>query len=161
VIRIHLPPLRDRPEDNPLLADHFLARHAALQGKKLQIAPDALRWIASQRYPGNVRELENVIERAVTLTLGPMIGLDDLPDARPTATEKLVASPELFDGFVIDEWLGELEKATLVRALAATGGNQKATARKVGTTFHSLRYRLRKYGLIEGEPDGDDQESGS
>jgi two-component system, NtrC family, response regulator PilR len=155
VIRIHLPPLRERPEDIPTLAEHFLQRHTTLSQKTLSIAPEAMRWIASQRYPGNVRELENVIERAVTLSLGPQITLDDLPDTGAKgAGGGLTASPDISPGFSIDDWLGELEKATLVRALQVSGGNQKATAKALGTTFHSLRYRLRKYGLVE--PDGDE-----
>ena len=157
VIRIHLPPLRERPEDVPALADHFLRKHADMQGKKLRFSPAALRWIASHEYPGNVRELENVLERAVTLALGSEITLDDLPGEPGRAGGATSsATVELGPGFDVDRWLGELEKSVLLRALEQTKGNQTAAARLLGTTFRSFRYRLRKYGMAEGEAGDDD-----
>jgi two-component system response regulator PilR (NtrC family) len=158
VIRIHLPPLRERPEDVPALAEHFLRKHAALQGKKVRFSPVALRWIASHDYPGNVRELENVIERAVTLTIGDEVGLEDLPQERSKSGPAPALPPsELGPGFDIDRWLGTLEKEVLLRALEQTKGNQTAAAKLLGTTFRSLRYRLRKYGLAEADPSAPDE----
>ena len=154
VIRLPLPPLRERPEDVPALAEHFLRKHGALAGKTLRFSPAAIRWLASHDYPGNVRELENLVERAVTLALGEEVTLDDLP-AEPSA-HALSAPPtsvqvDLAPGFEIDRWLGEVEKSLLLRALEQTKGNQTAAARLLGTTFRSFRYRLRKFGLAESE----------
>jgi two-component system response regulator PilR (NtrC family) len=84
VINLKLPPLRDRVEDIPLLAEHFLTKHAALQNKRLTFSPEAMRYVASRTYKGNVRELENLVERAVTLTVGNRVELADLDfDAEP------------------------------------------------------------------------------
>jgi two-component system response regulator PilR (NtrC family) len=159
VIRIHVPPLRERPEDVPALAEHFLRKHASLAGKEeLLFSPTAMRWLASHDYPGNVRELENVIERAVTLALGSLVGLDDLPtDGARTYEGPTVAPVDITPGFDIDRWLGELEKSLLLRALDQTKGNQTAAARLLGTTFRSFRYRLRKFGLAEADTSDDEK----
>ncbi|GAB4210463.1 MAG: sigma-54 dependent transcriptional regulator [Sandaracinaceae bacterium] len=154
VIRVHLPPLRDRPEDIPILAEHFLRKHGTLQNKKLSFHPDALRWIEQRAYPGNVRELENVVERAVAFASGSQVTLDDLPQERHEAGDSgnpRSLLPALKDGFDLDAWLADLEKAMVLKALEETGGSQKRAARLLGASFHSLRYRLRKYGLADGE----------
>ncbi len=162
VIRIHLPPLRERTEDIPLLAEHFLRKHAALAGKRLAFAPDAMRWILAQPFPGNVRELENVVERAVALALGTRVTTDDLMLRAPEPSTSTASPPEvpLTDGFDIDAWLGDQEKHLLVRAMARTGGNQTAAAKLLGTSFRSFRYRLRKYGLGDLD-EGDESRPGS
>ena len=157
VIRIHLPPLRERPEDIPLLVDHFLAKHAALAGKRVSIAPDAMRWLVAQSFPGNVRELENAIERAVTLVVGPRIERTDLPDAASTlAPAAAVALPA--EGLDLDAYLGEIERRLLLQALERAGGVRTNAAKLLGTTFRSLRYRLAKYGLGDSEGDAADPE---
>jgi two-component system response regulator PilR (NtrC family) len=162
VIRIPMPPLRERTEDIPLLAEHFLAKHAGMHGKKLSFAPEALRWLLSQRYPGNIRELENVVERAAVLARGPVIGLEDLPDVL-SASSPLSAGPvlpSLDEPFDLDAWLGGLERSVLVRALEKTGGAQKQAARLLEMTFHSLRYRLKKHRLLS-DAESDEDEPGA
>jgi two-component system response regulator PilR (NtrC family) len=159
VIRVHLPPLRERPEDIPILAEHFLRKHGTLQNKKLSFHPDALRWIEHRPYPGNVRELENVVERAVAFAAGSQVTIDDLPQERVdsvAADSPQSRLPSLTEGFDLDGWLAELEKAMVLKALEETGGSQKRAARLLGASFHSFRYRLRKYGLAdaEGESEG-------
>jgi len=152
VINLRLPPLRERPEDIPLLAQHFLEKHAALQGKRLELSPEALRWLASRSYPGNVRELENLIERAVTLSLGNRVELVDLDaDSGAPNGGPRVQPVEIPDqGMDLDAYLGEIERRVLLAALERAGGVRKDAAKLLGTTFRSLRYRLAKYGL--GEP---------
>jgi two-component system, NtrC family, response regulator PilR len=148
VIRLHLPPLRDRPEDIPLLAHALVQKHSALAGKQLELTPEVLRWLARQPYPGNVRELENIIERAVTLALGEQITLADLPDGS-TGFAPLGAEVLIGEGFDLDAHLGEIERGLILRALEEAGGVRTEAARLLGMTFRSFRYRLAKYGLAE------------
>ncbi len=149
VIRLHLPPLRERPEDIPLLALHFVQKHAALAGRRLELSPEALAWLVRQPYPGNVRELENAVERAVTLARGDRITLEDLPGGGEAHVLPGPGDVAIGEGFDLDAYLGEIERKLLVRALDAAGGVRTEAARLLGTTFRSLRYRLAKYGLGE------------
>src|SRR5262249_23482273 len=123
--------------------------------------PDALRAIERYDYPGNVRELENVIERAVALAGSRVIGLGDLPQAvsgQLGAPESgLLAPPP--EGCGLDAVLHEAERRLLIGALERTGGVRKAAAKLLGVTFRSLRYRLAKHGL--GSELGDDDEADS
>jgi len=162
VIRIELPPLRGRPEDIPYLAERFVRRFAGELGKDVRgLTPDALRSLYAYAFPGNVRELENMIERAVALAGGPAIGLGDLP----AAVAGLSASPAPAladlppDGCKLDEVLGEVERRLILQALERTGGVRKAAAKLLGITFRSLRYRLAKHAL-EDASDGDEAEGG-
>jgi len=152
VIRLHLPPLRERVQDIPLLTEHLLDKHCSLAGRPvLRISEPARRWLLEQPWPGNVRELENVVERAVTLAREDTITLEDLPQG-PRKSQPGVAPVEIGEGFEIDEYLGAIEKRLLLRALEQAGGTRTEAAKLLGTTFRSLRYRLRKYGI--GERDG-------
>ncbi len=162
VIRIELPTLRDRAEDVSRLADRFVHRFAAELGKDVRgLTPDALRALDTYAFPGNVRELENMIERAVALASGPAIGLGDLPPA----VSGLSASPAPLladlppEGCALDEVLGEVERRLILQALARTGGVRKAAAKLLGVTFRSLRYRLAKHALEVAGTDDDDGEA--
>ncbi|WP_437594549.1 sigma-54-dependent transcriptional regulator [Sorangium sp. So ce1000] len=162
VIRIELPPLRERPGDISRLAERFLRRFAAELGKDVRgLTTDAVRALDAYGFPGNVRELENMMERAVALAGGPSIGLGDLP----IAVAGLSASPAPLlaqlppDGCMLDEVLGEVERRLILQALERTGGVRKAAAKLLGVTFRSLRYRLAKHALADGE--GDDEQEGS
>jgi two-component system response regulator PilR (NtrC family) len=152
VIRIQLPPLRERIEDIPMLAQHFLQKHSALEGKRLSFSNEALSWIVQQQYPGNVRELENVVERAVALSLEPYVVRADLLGGM-TVEQGNVPLREFAqlppEGLDLDSHLGELEKNLLLQALERTGGNRTNAAKLLRTSFRSLRYRLAKYGLSE------------
>ncbi|HET9931448.1 MAG TPA: sigma-54 dependent transcriptional regulator [Polyangiaceae bacterium] len=160
VIRIELPPLRDRREDVSLLAERFVRHFAEEMGKDIAgFTPDALRALQTYPFPGNVRELENVIERAVALAGSRVIGLGDLPtELSGTAggpTPALLALPR--EGVRLDEVLGEVERRLILEALDRTGGVRKRAADLLGITFRSLRYRLKKLGLGEdSEEDGFD-----
>jgi two-component system, NtrC family, response regulator PilR len=158
VIRLEVPPLRERREDVRVLGEHFLARCAAEQNKDVRaLSPDALRALEAYPFPGNVRELENVIERAVALAGGHTIGLGDLPrelsGAAAQPTPSLVSLPE--EGCSIDEVLGEIERRLLLQALERVGGVRTQAAKLLGLTLRSFRYRLQKHALGEGEDDAD------
>jgi two-component system response regulator PilR (NtrC family) len=149
VIELRLPPLRHRREDIPLLLEHFVRRFAAEQSKRvLGLTPEAQKLLGAHDYPGNVRELENIVEHAVTLTAGPRIDVGDLPKLRQGAPEVAdAAGVALEEGFDLDRVLHDYERAIVERALEQTGGVRKKAAALLGITFRSLRYRLAKLGL--------------
>ncbi|MGH7272787.1 MAG: sigma 54-interacting transcriptional regulator, partial [Polyangiaceae bacterium] len=159
VIRIEVPPLRDRREDIRVLAEHFLHQRAAEQNKDIRaLSPDALRALEAYGFPGNVRELENVIERAIALAEGSTIGLGDLPSelvgaaARPTPALACLGE----GGCDLDEVLGEAERRLLLQALERTGGVRTQAAKLLHVTLRSLRYRMQKHGLGgDADADGD------
>ncbi len=154
VIQVHLPPLRQRLEDIPLLADHFLRRYAAELDKRVTgITPDALAALVGHAYPGNVRELENIIERAVTLETSSVVTRGSLPEFGRVPGAADAATLDFPAGGVdLDRILGDYEREILVRALKQSGGVRKEAARLLGITFRSFRYRLHKLG-IEAGPD--------
>ena len=145
VVTIEIPPLRERKEDIPLLIDHFLNHFASENGKKLQGTDSETRdLLLKYDYPGNVRELENIIERAVVITRGEVISSRDLPfsgsslgDAKSemTATRSLKMSLE------------HLEHQMVKDAMTQTKNHQTRAARLLGISERTLRYKLKKYGL--------------
>ncbi len=154
VIRLALPPLRERREDVPVLAERFVRRFAREMAKDtLGLTPDALRVLERYAFPGNVRELENIIERAVALAASRAIGLGDLPaEVSGTASgpaPALLTLPE--EGIALDDVLAEVERRLLMEALERAGGVRKRAAKLLGVTFRSLRYRLAKHALGEDD----------
>jgi transcriptional regulator with PAS, ATPase and Fis domain len=146
VIHIHLPPLRSRLEDIPVLAQTFLERFAREMGKGVRaISPEALGVLERHAWPGNVRELENVIERAVALEAGATIAPERLPETLGAAQLEAAGSP-LRPGFNLDDHLREIEGALLRRALAESGGSQTRAAKVLGISPRSVRYLVHKHG---------------
>jgi two-component system response regulator PilR (NtrC family) len=144
VIRIEAPPLRDRPEDIPVLAGYFLQKHTALQGRRLEFSPEAMRWLAQQSYAGNVRELENMVERGVTLAPGNTVNREDLGDTHPS--KKAISLTQIPEGrFDLDEYLTQVERELLFRALDQAKGVRKKAAELLGMSFRQFRYRLAKH----------------
>lgn len=154
VVRIAVPPLRERAEDIPLLARAFVTRVADELGKPITgISSDALRALAGYAFPGNVRELQNYMERAVTLASGPQIGVTDLPPElrgkAGVALHDLLAFPD--QGVALEGVLQAIERHFLDEALRRCGGVKTRAALLLGLSFRSLRYRLRKLGLAGPE----------
>tara|TARA_R110000851_G_scaffold181511_2_gene330053 strand:- start:571179 stop:572528 length:1350 start_codon:yes stop_codon:yes gene_type:complete len=151
VIELQVPPLRDRPEDIPQLSEHFLQCFSREAGTKPPIlSDDAMAAIRQHTFPGNVRELENILERAFTLCNGSTITARDLqlPNhstvafAPGNSTESDVSS---FGS--IDDYLGSIEKELLLKALEKNRWNKTATARELGISFRQMRYKLQKFDL--------------
>ncbi|BCR04663.1 acetoacetate metabolism regulatory protein AtoC [Desulfuromonas versatilis] len=154
VIRIQLPSLRERREDIPLLIEHFFEK--IIGEKDIQVAEGAMRRLLDYHWPGNIRELENVVERCVVLGQSEEIGEDCLP-ANLRSANGPGAGPGLVipdSGFDLDGYLGEIEQNILLKALDKTGGVRKKAAELLGITFRSIRYRLAKFGIDPDEEGG-------
>ena len=156
VIPLHLPPLRDRGEDIPMLAEHFVTRFAAELGKPVQgLAAESLSVLVQYHWPGNIRELENAMERAVALERTPVILPASLPAAvraagggSPAAAEDVLEADTLPDsGFDLERHVREIERQYITEALRRTDGVKVKAAELLGMSFRSFRYYAKKYGL--------------
>jgi len=147
VIQLCIPSLRERPEDIPLLADYLCAKLTAhLGGDPPRLAPDAVEALTRYDFPGNVRELENILERAITLCDGNKIIAHDL-ELPQTAAERGADTPAADGSQSLDDYLAGIEERTIRDALARTHHNKTAAAKLLGITFRALRYKLEKLGI--------------
>jgi two-component system response regulator PilR (NtrC family) len=154
VIQLHIPALRDRADDVPLLADQLLSKLASQLGMKPpKLAPDAVECLRRYSFPGNVRELENVLERALTLCNGTDITAQDL---HLPESEDMAASAEgdgggessmLPGSESLDDYLERIERGVIEQALSKTNQNKTAAAKLLGISFRALRYKLEKLGI--------------
>ena len=166
VVRIHLPPLRERRADIPLLVDYFLQRLAKsgqLQGRGKHISPEAMALLEKHAWPGNVRELENVIERAAVVARSDTLLADDLP-VEVREPRSIAVAPEAVDAAVDGavkqlfalakrdpkfRIIAAVERELIIRALEETGGNQVQAAKLLGITRATLRKRIEKFGIAK------------
>ena len=157
VVQIRVPPLRERREDVLPLADHFLRRFAAEHGRAVpRLSADAKRRLSEYWFPGNVRELENLIERAVTLSTGEEVTVDALPAVlRGTGSHALSPDAPLPDGFSLEDYLAQIERELIDRALTESAGVKKDAAARLGLTFRQFRHRVKK---LSGQPEDEDDE---
>jgi two-component system response regulator PilR (NtrC family) len=149
VIELRVPSLRERPEDIPVLADSILARFARRNRiEPPAISPAAMRALMEYPFPGNVRELENVLERALTLSGGGAIDVEDVR-LRASPRPEAVASPgaEPRSSTALGDQLEEIERDAIVKALEQTRYNKTAAAKLLGMSFRALRYRVKKLGI--------------
>jgi len=149
VIELKVPPLRDRPEDINSLADRFLLNIAReSQDKTATLTKEASKALCQYNFPGNVRELENILERAYTLCENDIIDIEDLQIREPTASAAIEShSDEDLAGESLDSHLEEIERGIIIKTLEENRWNRTAAAKKLGVSFRSLRYRLKKLGL--------------
>ena len=151
VIELRVPSLRERPEDVAELAEAILRR----LGRRMKIPPpmlgkDALAALERYAFPGNVRELENILERAITLTTGGEIRAADI-QLRPTVLDRPRAAGHAINDFpaggALGDHLEDIERDAIVRALEQTPYNKTAAANSLGMSFRALRYRIKKLGI--------------
>ncbi|HZH33445.1 MAG TPA: sigma-54 dependent transcriptional regulator [Pyrinomonadaceae bacterium] len=160
VLAIDVPPLRERRSDIPVLIDFFLKKHTRSQGQKIRgIASDAKKLLLDYSYPGNVRQLESAIERAVLLAEAEQITVEDLPpelvqDERATGT----SSGDIFKLPAQGVNFEELERSMIMQAMERTDNNITKAAKLLGLTFRTLQYRLEKFGIKrEGTSEGEEE----
>jgi len=152
VITINLPPLRDRPDDIPLLAQHFLDKYASENDREgLALAEEAVEVLKGYSWPGNVRELENAIERAVVLApqdgpIGPEL-VREYIDPQPLDNAALASPP--IGSVPLKEMVSEFQKRLIIRALEASGWVQKDAAELLGVKPTTLNEMIKRYGIRE------------
>ncbi len=157
VIQLKMPALRERPEDIPELTQKLLQKICAAQSIAVPIIEDSAKQrIAELQFAGNVRELENMLERALALCDGQKIIADDLfmyEEAKPNAiqTDQHHFDPSKSAQFGLPEYLEDIEKRAIIQALAKSNNNKTAAAKLLGVSFRTLRYRLAKLGLSKDE----------
>jgi two-component system response regulator PilR (NtrC family) len=167
VIELRVPPLRERPEDLVGLSDVILRRLAAAQDRPAPaLSPEATEALRSYGFPGNVRELENILERALAMADGSVIRADDLslpkstprppgpgpaaaatPAAPPPATDPRTVDPRDTATSALPSYIEEIERAAIQHALQENRYNKTRTAAALGITFRALRYKLKKLGI--------------
>lgn len=145
VIPVHLPPLRERREDIPLLIEYFIKKYSKTPKK---VSPEAMKVLINSPWKGNIRELENVIERLVLMTDQEEITISDIPIDIVSTPAEITGLPELKpEGIELDRIIEEIEKRYITEALRLSGGNKTEAAKLLNITFRSLRHRLHKYGI--------------
>jgi DNA-binding NtrC family response regulator len=163
VIPIDVPPLRQRRDDIAVLMDYFLHKHSAPGGRPMKISADARKLLMDYAWPGNVRQLESAIERAMLLAEGDEITIEDLPveirsSVRTEGSGGFKLPPE---GISFEE----LERSLIIQAMEQTGWNITRAAKLLGLSFRTLQYRLDKFGIErpnrkgKGEQEEDEEES--
>jgi two-component system response regulator PilR (NtrC family) len=145
VIELRMPPLRECREDIPILAEAILKRLAAPGKAPARLADGAERALAAYAFPGNTRELENILERATALAASDEIQAEDLQLAPPASTAGDPAAPN--SKWPLQEYLDRVEREAILDALAKTRFNRTAAAKLLGITFRALRYRMERLGI--------------
>jgi DNA-binding NtrC family response regulator len=152
VLSIDLPPLRERRTDIPVLIDYFLKKHTRGTERKITIATDARRILEDYSYPGNIRQLESALERAILLCENDTITAEDLPPEMTTGTRS-ASSGDLFKLPPEGVNFEDVERSLIMQAMDRTDNNITKSAKLLGLTFRTLQYRLEKFGF---KKDGDD-----
>jgi two-component system response regulator PilR (NtrC family) len=140
-----------------VLAEHFLKRLRSEHNRPLELSKEAIQWLESYDFPGNVRELENILERAVALSSSTTIGVADLPDLKSQRPMSDVPTTFPAEGIDLDRVLSDVEREWVTLALAQTQGVRKRAATLLGISFRSLRYRLAKLGFDKGDEKAEDE----
>lgn len=146
IIPIHIPPLRERKSDIPVLVQHFLSQYASRTGKEIQLSKETKEALYQYDWPGNVRELENLLERLCVLAVGETIKSEHLPEylKKPNLSDKVMLPPVEIP---LNDALESLEKQLISRAYEKAGGVKLKTAELLGIKPSALYYKMEKYGI--------------
>jgi two-component system NtrC family response regulator len=149
VVHIQTPPLRERREDIPILAAHFLERYSGENNKRFRgFSPEAMEYLTAYEWPGNVRQLQNVVERCVVLAGADVIGVEDLPSEIRDEESQYKSAVDLLPVTInLNDTLEKIEAALIRRALARTTFVQVKAAEMLGISKSLLQYKLKKYKL--------------
>jgi transcriptional regulator with PAS, ATPase and Fis domain len=148
VLSIEIPPLRERRTDIPLLMDYFIKKHTRNTNRKISLSSEAKRLFEDYSYPGNVRQLESAIERAILLCENDTITVDDLPPEMTNASRPAaVGSNDLFKLPPEGVSFEDVERSLIMQAMDRTDNNITKSAKLLGLTFRTLQYRLEKFGI--------------
>jgi len=159
VVKLELPPLRGRKEDIPLLAEHFVKKHNRLSGKDIQgLSPDMLTILMTHDFPGNIRELENIIEYATVVCKNSLVGIEHLPDYLRQGHD-FTKRPQTRDSAKGDISLQDMERDFLYKALQANNWNRKATAVRLGIHTTTLWRKIKQFNILLPKQDGRTRDS--
>ena len=150
VVRIRMPALRERPDDVPLLAEHFRQKYCSRYNLERKFSPEVLAAFREYSWPGNVRELENAVEGAVVRSAGPVIGVDCLPEETGARAAHAACT-----SFAPGRSLADVEKQYILSELARLGGNKSSVAKSLGIGLKTLYRKLEAYGEAAAEDDGE------
>jgi two-component system NtrC family response regulator len=149
VMNIEVPPLRERIDDIPLLVKHFIEKYRGDEGKsKIELSPDVWKILYNYSWPGNIRELENVIERAVVLNPGGLISLEDLPEELAGAEVEFDVERFIPPNVPLSEALEQIEEKLIRRALAQCNNVQSHAAEMLGITKSLIQHKMKKYSIV-------------
>ena len=145
VVGIHLPPLRERPEDVAPLARHFAARLAPRLGHPVSLSEAAVTWLAQQTWPGNVRELENAIERAAVMSDEQVLEPGDFASRHTSHVTRHTSHED--KSVTLRDAVEAAERAAITAALSEHAGNRREAAKALGVSLRTLFYKIERYGL--------------
>lgn len=149
VVQIELPPLKDRSEDIPYLVAHFIKKYKSSETRAIELSPDVWKCLYGYRWPGNIRELENIIERALVMSSNDTITLDDLPEYLLKKNDEKIDLDKIVPlNMPLDKTLEQIERKLILRALEYSNNVQSRAATMLGISRHLMHYKLKKFGLL-------------
>jgi two-component system NtrC family response regulator len=149
VVHIEVPPLKERVEDIPFLVAHFVEKFRSSNRKKIELAPEVWKVLYSYTWPGNIRELENTMERAMVMSSDENITLKDLPDYVISEKEQAIDLDRIIPlNLALAEALDQIEERLISRALERSNNVQSRAAEMLGITRHAMHYKMKKYGML-------------
>jgi two-component system NtrC family response regulator len=149
VVQIEVPPLKERIEDIPLLVGHFIEKYRPSEGGKIELSPEIWKVLYSYSWPGNIRELENIIERALVMSPDETITIEDLPDHLMEKKEEKIELDKIVPvNMPLVDALEQIEEKLIVRALSSSNNVQSKAAEMLGISRRVIHYKMKKHGML-------------